>query len=216
MKKTIKTKAVIFDRDGILINTEGIVIDSVKEAFKKLGFIIQEEDISQIIGRSSIVYTEYFLKKWDFDPDKYRKIQRELFYKNIDSAPFFEDAVELVKFLYARKIPLAVTTSAGREGTLLILKKGGIDKMFKVLVTREDCTKLKPDPEPYLLTAEKLGIDPKFCVVLEDTSLGVEAAKKSGMKCIAIPNEYTSDQDFSMADAIVESAKEVQEILEFI
>jgi beta-phosphoglucomutase-like phosphatase (HAD superfamily) len=118
--------------------------------------------------------------------------------------------------LYSKKVPLAVTTSAGREGTLLILSKAGIDKMFDVIITRDDCEKLKPDPEPYIVTAKKLQIEPKFCVAIEDTSLGVESAKGAGMLCIAIPNEFTRDQDFSMADVVVKSANEVEDILEFI
>ncbi len=198
MSKTIRTKAVIFDRDGVIINTEGVVIDSVKQAFKKLGFTLQEEDISQIIGRSSVVYTEYFLKKWSFDPEEYRKTQRDIFYENIDSAPLFEDAIELAKSLHNKKVPIALTTSAGKEGTLLILKKAGIDHMFDVIVAREDCNNLKPHPEPYIRTAEKLGIEAEYCVVVEDTALGVESAKKAGMKCIALPNEYTNTQNFSI------------------
>ncbi len=216
MTKKIKTKAVIFDRDGVIINTEGVVFDSARKAFAKLGFTLLEEDIQHMIGRSSSIYTEYFLKKWDFDPDEYRKIHKELFYSNIDSAPFFEKAVELIKSLYNQKIPVAVTTSAGREGTLLILGKADIVQMITVLIAREDCKNLKPHPEPYIITAEKLGIEPEFCVVIEDTALGVESAKNAGMKCIAIPNEYTSDQDFSLADAVVESASEVEGVLEFV
>jgi beta-phosphoglucomutase len=216
MNKTLQIKAVIFDRDGVIINTEGLVIETAKKAFKKLGFQLQPEDIPEMIGKSPRVYTEYFLKKWKFDPDEYRKIQSDLFYKNIDSVPFFEDALALVKYLHEKKIPIAITTSAGREGTLLILNKAKIDTLFDAIVTREDCTNLKPHPEPYLRTSEKLGIKPEYCVVIEDTALGVESAKKAGMRCIAVPNEYTSDQDFSLADAVVQSAKEIESMLEFI
>jgi HAD superfamily hydrolase (TIGR01509 family) len=216
MNRPLKAKAVIFDRDGIIINTEGVVIDSVRKAFEKLGFTLQEEDLPHIIGRSVEVYKEYFLKKWDFNYEEFSEIRKDLFYKNLDSAPYFDNAVELIKKLYIKKIPIAVTTSAGKEGTLLILKKAGIDNMFKVIVTKEDCSKLKPDPEPYRLTSEKLGIEPRFCVAVEDTALGIESAKNAGMLCIAIPNEFTKDQDFSKADLVLESANEIGNILEFI
>ena len=216
MHQILKVKAVIFDRDGVIINTEGVLIDSVKKAFKELGFIVQKEDIPQIIGRSYDVYKDYFLSKWDFDFEEYRRIQKELYYSNLDKAKFFEDTLELIKTLHAKKIPIAVTTSAGRDGTLLILGKAGIDQMFNVIVTKEDCKNLKPDPEPYITTAKKLQIESKFCVVIEDTALGVEAAKKAGMMCITIPNEFTKNQNFSMADVVVKSAKEVENILEFI
>lgn len=216
MPQTLTVKAVVFDRDGVIINTEGVVLDSIKKAFTELGFTVQDEDLPHTIGRSPDIYKEYFLKKWDFDFAEYRKIQRELFYSNLDQAQFFEDTLQLIKTLHSKKIPLAVTTSASREGTLIILNKAGITDMFKVIVAKEDCKNLKPDPEPYILTAEKLGLESKFCVAIEDTALGVESAKKAGMICIAIPNEFTTDQDFSMADAVVQSADEVENILEFI
>jgi HAD superfamily hydrolase (TIGR01509 family) len=156
-------------------------------------------------GRSSRVYTDYFLKKWDFDPEIFRAIHKEYFYNNLDSAPFFVDTIELVKKIYSQGITLGMATSAGKEGTMFILKKAGIDHMFKVIVTKEDCIKLKPDPEPYLLTANKLGIEPKLCVAIEDTVLGAESAKGAGMKCIIIPNEFTKNQDFSNADFVAKS-----------
>lgn len=216
MSQMLKAKAVIFDRDGVIINTEGIAIDSVRKAFKQIGFDLQDEDIPHIIGRSSRVYKDYFLEKWDFNFDKYLELQRNIFYSNLDKAEYFQSAIDLIKSLHTNNIPLGVTTSASRDGTLLILNKIGVDQMFKVIVTKEDCEKLKPDPEPYVITSTKLEIEPQFCVAIEDTALGVEAAKKAGMMCIAIPNEYTKDQDFSMADIVLESASEVEGILEFI
>lgn len=88
--------------------------------------------------------------------------------------------------------------------------------MFNVIVTHEDCESLKPDPEPDALTANKLGIEPKYCVAIEDTALGVESAKGAGMKCIVIPNEHTKHQDFSSADTVVKSASEIEELIEII
>lgn len=211
----IPVKAVILDRDGVIINSDVVVIKAAREAFAQLGFTLLDEDIPQITGRSYSVYTDYFLQKWDFDAEEYYRIMRELFYANLDAAPYFEEAVKLIKKLHGQKIPLAITTSAGREGTLLILEKAGIAGMFDVIVTKEDCKNLKPDPEPYALTAKKLGITPELCLAIEDTALGVESAKKAGLKCIAIPNEHTRDQDFSLADKVVTSGGEVERELLF-
>ena len=81
--------------------------------------------------------------------------------------------------------------------------------MFDALVTKEMCSKRKPDPQPYLITAEELHVLPDECVVIEDSWVGLIAAKAAGMKCIVIPNNYTKDNDFSSADLIVKSAKEI-------
>ena len=75
--------------------------------------------------------------------------------------------------------------------------------MFTELVTFEDYTFRKTNPEPYLVTAKKLNVKPQDCLVFEDSNVGVEAAKKAEMKCIALPNEYTKKQDFSKADKII-------------
>jgi putative hydrolase of the HAD superfamily len=67
-----------------------------------------------------------------------------------------------------------------------------------------------------LKISEKLGIEPRYCVAIEDTALGVESAKNAGLMCIAIPNEHTHDQYLSMADMVLESADKVEKVLEFI
>jgi HAD superfamily hydrolase (TIGR01509 family) len=216
MSKPLKVKAVIFDRDGVIIDTQGLLITSVRYAFKQLGFELHDKDIDQLIGRSIDDYLQYFLNKWDFDSVEFKEILYKQFYSNLDQAPIFSDTINLINNLHRKNIILALTTSAGKDGTLLILNKINILNNFKVIVTKEDVQHRKPNPEPYALTAKKLGIDPKYCVAIEDTSLGVESAKGAGMMCIAIPNKYTKDQDFSLADVVVKSAKQLNELFEFL
>jgi beta-phosphoglucomutase-like phosphatase (HAD superfamily) len=82
-----------------------------------------------------------------------------------------------------------------------------LSSYIDVIVTREDYKKSKPDPEPYLITAKKLNISPKDCVVIEDSLTGLKSAKSAGMKCIMIPTGLTKKQDFKEADLVVKSAK---------
>lgn len=206
-------KAVIFDRDGVIIDTEGVHIESIKYGFKKLGYIVEKEDYPHIIGQNSVKVKEYFLSKWKFDYDLFRKIQNDYYYENLFKAKYFSKVVETIKSLNVKKVPLALTTSASREGTMQILTTAEIQNMFKVIVTKDDCEKFKPDPEPYLITSKKLKISPKLCVVIEDTCIGVISAKNAGMCCIALPNHYTKNQDFSMADYILESDSQLETLL---
>jgi len=81
-----------------------------------------------------------------------------------------------------------------------------MEELFTVMTTAEDTKTRKPDPESYLLTAQKLGVEVSECIAIEDSKIGLDAAKAAGMKCIVIPNKYTKDQDFSQADLIVHSA----------
>ncbi|MFH1521667.1 MAG: HAD family phosphatase [archaeon] len=201
--------AVIFDRDGIIIDSESINIDSAIAAFEALGIGIKEEEKQNIIGRHPDDYKEYFLKKYDFSYPEFRKIQQETYYKLTDVVPYIHDTISLIKRLYSKGITLAVNTSSQKEGTMKILEKAKIKNMFKVITTFEDYKNRKPDPESYLVTVKKLGFIPQSCIAIEDSLAGVTAAKAAGMKCIAIPNEYTKNQDLSKADLILDSANQI-------
>ncbi|MDP2974118.1 MAG: HAD-IA family hydrolase, partial [Candidatus Diapherotrites archaeon] len=82
---------------------------------------------------------------------------------------------------------------------------------FDAIIGAEDCSKSKPHPEPYLKAIKKLGVKPENALALEDSSRGVESAKAAGCKCIAMPNHFTLDEDFSKADLIVKSLAEIDE-----
>lgn len=202
-------EAVIFDRDGIIIDSESINIASAVETFKKLGINITKEEEKYIVGRHPEDYKNFFLEKYDFVWDEFRKLQREKYYSLLPKVPFFDKTIKLIKMLHRLKIPLALATSSNKETTLQILKRAKIEEMFEVIITSEDYNLRKPDPEPYIATSFRLNLMPEDCVAIEDSSVGVESAKRAGMKCIAIPNEYTKDHDFSRADLILDSADKI-------
>lgn len=202
-------KAVIFDRDGVILDSESINVNSAVEAFKKLGIAMKEEEKDWIVGRHPDDYKNLFLEKYDFSSEEFRNIQEKIYYELLESAPLIDEAILLIKQLYELKTPLALTTSSGLESTLQVLKSADLENIFSVIVTYEDYKERKPNSESYEITAKKLDLHPEDCVAIEDSSVGVEAAKNAGMKCIAIPNEYAKNQDFSKADLIVESADEI-------
>jgi len=202
-------KAVIFDRDGVILDSEWININSAIKAFKGVGIEIKKEEKEWIIGRHPEDYKELFFERYDFSYEKFREIQRETYYELLKSAPLFDKTVSLIKELHRRKIPFALTTSSGLKSTLQVLEKADLVHAFSVIVTNEDYDNKKPHPEPYEVTAKKLNLHPKDCVAIEDSSVGIESAKSAGMKCIAIANETTKNQDLSKADLIVDSAEEI-------
>jgi HAD superfamily hydrolase (TIGR01509 family) len=115
-----------------------------------------------------------------------------------------------VRALHARGLTLAVTSSAVGDAIDEILRRFGIRDLFALIVDGSEVTHGKPDPEGYLLTARKLGVEPKACLVFEDSRVGVEAAKRAGMTCIAVRNVHAKQwQDLSAADRVVESFEEL-------
>ena len=202
-------KAIIFDKDGVLVDSEYANIQSATEAFEQLGIHITDEDKKQIIGKHPDDYIVYFQTKYLFPVEEFKTLRRPIYNRIFENAPLFDDAISLVKSIKSSHLFLALTTSGGNKNTNDFLQKIKLDQVFDALVTKEMCSKRKPDPQPYLITAEELHVLPDECVVIEDSWVGLTAAKAAGMKCVVIPNDYTKDNDFSSADLIVKSAKEI-------
>lgn len=203
-------QAVIFDRDGVILNSEHTNITSAEEAFKQLGIKITEEDKKHIVAKHPDDYNPYFQNKYVFRYKQFRKLQRENYYKLFSQTPVFEEIVDLIEQLYRESIPLGLTTSSSRRSTNILLNRLDLTNHFKAIVTSDDCKDRKPAPEPYLLTAKKLGVEPEECAVIEDSDIGAASAKAAGMICIALPNKYTKNQDFTSADKVAKSPKDIE------
>jgi len=119
-------------------------------------------------------------------------------------------AIEIVRKLHAREMLLAITSSAVRNSIEEILRRLGIRDAFALVVDGSEVAHGKPDPEGYLVTAKKLCVAPEACLVFEDSHVGVLAAKRAGMTCIAVRNPRAQiRQDLSAADLIVDSFDDV-------
>ena len=118
--------------------------------------------------------------------------------------------VETVRALRELSLTLAITSSAVRDSIEVILTRLGIRVAFALIVDGSEVEHGKPDPEAYLVTARKLGLAPRECIVIEDSHVGVVAAKRAGMYCIAVRNPRAQTiQDLSTADVIVDSMRDV-------
>lgn len=162
-------KAIIFDKDGVLVDSEYANIQSATEAFEQLGIHITDEDKKQIIGKHPDDYIVYFQTKYLFPVEEFKTLRRPIYNRIFENAPLFDDAISLVKSIKSSHLFLALTTSGGNKNTNDFLQKIKLDQVFDALVTKEMCSKRKPDPQPYLITAEELHVLPDECVVIEDS-----------------------------------------------
>ncbi len=199
-------KAVIFDRDGVLLDSEYTNIRAGELAFQELGITLTEEEKRSIVGRHPDDYAKPLIAKYGVDYDKFRELQRSNYFEVLESTPIFEKTIQLLRDIHAHGIAVALCTSSRIESTVPLLEKLGIRDLFQVLVGKEDYTNRKPDPEPYQVTAKKLGVNPADCLVIEDSEVGMRSALGAGMRCIVIFNDHTKDHDFSGAWRIVDSA----------
>jgi HAD superfamily hydrolase (TIGR01509 family) len=201
--------AVIFDRDGVIIDSEAINIESAVKTFEEFGVKLTPEEQDRFVGMHPADYVDDFARKYDFLTSLFIEKQDARYHALLETVPLIDSAIQLVKRLHREKMPLALTTSSERPSTLRVIKRAGLDGVFQAIVAFEDYTHRKPNPEPYLVTAERLALPPTECLAIEDTQAGVKSAKNAGMVCIAIPHRYSKDQDFSRADLIVASAADI-------
>lgn len=120
-----------------------------------------------------------------------------------------EGVEHVVRELHGRGLRMAITTSAASDAVAEILRRFGLRELFELIVDGSEVTRGKPDPEAYLLTARRLGLPPRECVVFEDSERGVGAAKAAGMFCVAVRNlRARMRQDLRGADAVLTSLRE--------
>lgn len=190
MNELTDIKAIIFDMDGLLIDSEVIYHEVEGKMFGDLG-ITDKSYYSKFMGMRAY---EVFMTiiddfKLDSTPEeliKERNIHMiEGFHKCLQMMPFAKEVLEK----YSNKYLLGLCTSSDRELAELALNKFGLKDYFKAIVTGDDITKGKPDPEIFLKGASLLGIEPASIIVLEDAPKGVEGAKNEGMKCFAVQNK---------------------------
>ena len=190
-------KAVIFDQDGVVLDSERIHFKSERLVLKNNNLSLSKGDHKKMKGIRGGEIFAFALNKnnvggnvQDLLEEK-RKIWKNLAKNGLKIFPCFYELVENLKKHYR----LAITTSSGIRSRNLVKKLFPKQKgIFEVEITADDVSKGKPNPEPYLITAKKLCLNPNECVVIEDSLNGIKSAKSAGMKVIAVTNTFTKKE----------------------
>jgi beta-phosphoglucomutase len=211
--KTIMKQAVIFDVDGVLVDSYQAHYEGWVKAGKEWGFSITEEQFVKTFGRTSReVIVDTFGMTWLSDEEiKQLDAQKEALYREIvaESFPAMDGAEELLDALHRAGFALAVGSSGPPPNVDVVLDYLRRRHLFGAIITGIDVTRGKPDPQVFLLGAERLDIPPKQCVVIEDAPAGVAAAKNAGMKSIGFVSTGRSTDELRGADKIIRSLREL-------
>jgi HAD superfamily hydrolase (TIGR01509 family) len=208
-------KAIIFDMDGLIADTEILEHKSLMKFLKEHGKEpnLYPNGLVHKIGGGPGYYEEFLdrhsIKVEDLEKLKNKKIalfEQTLREEGIIAFPGF---IELLKVLKNEGFILAIASNRREKLTHLILEMLEVKEFFSLIVGPSENIRRKPYPDIYIHAAKELGVEPQDCIVLEDTSIGIISAKEAGMKAIAIPNIYTSGLDFRKADLIVKSLLDV-------
>lgn len=200
-------KAVIFDMDGVIVDSEPIHYRLNKELFEKLQLNITEEEYRNFVG-----VTDWDM--WSVIKERHRRpetveellaIHREHSRSEMQKLELepIPGVLKLLNRLKAANLKMAIASSAPVDWIQVVVSKCQIESYFDVLVSGEHVVHGKPAPDIFLLAAEKLQVPPSECLVIEDAERGVRAAKAAGMQCIGYQNPNSYGQDLSLADRII-------------
>ncbi len=203
-----RIKAVAFDLDGLMFNTEDIFEIAGRELMQRRGKVMTEECHHAMLGRRPEEAFAALQRLMDIDEpmEVLMAETKELFDSLIDDhlAPM-PGLFELLSFVDERNKPRAVATSSPHDYMREMLGRYGLFDGFVHHLAAEDVTQGKPKPDIYLKAAERLGVSPGEMMVLEDSEAGTRAAAAAGAVIVSVPNRHTKVQDFSAASHVVES-----------
>lgn len=197
-------KAVIFDMDGVLVDSMPYHADAWISVFAEAGIHIRRQDIYDIEGSNhegiiGLVFEKAGRKPEPEDFERLARKKREIFAR-INKVGVFEGIYECLDFL--KKRCLLGVVSGSDKGVVMEFIERFFPDRFDAVVTGNDVKKGKPSPEPYLKVVEMLKIRKDECIVIENAPLGVESAKRAGLFCIAIPT-YVEAQRLKGADVVL-------------
>lgn len=206
-------KAVIFDMDGVLIDSEPVHYQANKQLMEHMGYEISYEYYKQFIGSTCTRMWQTIIRDYGVDKTvewllaESDKICDDIIREN--GYPPVKGAVNLVKDLEQAGYILAVASSSKPERIERNVTTLDIKHCFDKLVSGENVINPKPAPDVFLKAASQIGVSPEECIVIEDSDNGVKAAKAAGMVCIGYLNPGSGEQSLSEADYIVESLENI-------
>jgi HAD superfamily hydrolase (TIGR01509 family) len=207
--------AVIFDCDGTLVDSEPLARTAWERAMAPYGYAVTDADAEACVGLPFPRVHAYFAERAAL-PDvdaMWTEFSGELFTLIDSELVLFDDAVEAARALRARGVPVAVASSSPRERLERTLGRAGLLDAFDIVVAGDEVSRGKPAPDMFLLAAERLGVEPGACVVVEDSPPGVQAGRAAGMFTLAVCRVPGTEASLAAADRVVDTVS-VDAILE--
>ena len=206
---------VLWDNDGVLVDTETLFYETTRSAFARLGIDLTKEIWGRLYlseGKTSREIAGLL----GADADRTAAIlnERNQQYRQILlQPPPLRPQVRETLGVLAGRVRMAIVTGSPRDQLQLMLGASGLLGFFEITVTGDDCTHPKPDPEPYLTALKRLGVGASRCISVEDSPRGLASAKAAGIACMVVPTELTRMLDFAGALAVEEGVSAILKLL---
>jgi HAD superfamily hydrolase (TIGR01509 family) len=207
-------RTVIFDMDGVIIDSEPVHFKVEQQMFKELGISISFEKHAGFVGTSSQNMWEQIVKEYSLEasPGELTSSEYERYIRFLNENPLLpvKGVIELIEDLHSAGLKLMVASSSPLHVINRVLEKFRIGSFFSGIVSGTELEHSKPHPEIFLKTASLSGSSPNQCLVIEDSENGVIAARAAGMKCIGYRNPNSGPQNLGSADLVVNSFLELR------
>ncbi|HEY8747063.1 MAG TPA: HAD family phosphatase [Tepidisphaeraceae bacterium] len=200
-------RAVIFDMDGLMIDSEKVYWEAGRQIAREFGKVVSDETLGRMMGRKPLESIALFAQTLGITepPENLLRLREARVLGVLEQGIDLMPGLDLTLKTLHKSHPLAIATSAPKYIVDVVMAKLQLRHYFQVIQTSDDVTNGKPDPEIYLKAMSKLDVLPSNSIVLEDSSNGALAGKRSGAYTIAVPSTYTRDQDFSFVDYIAQN-----------
>ena len=217
-KTKIMIRAVIFDMDGLLVDSEPFWAQAELEVFPQYGIDLTLEDCQKMQGVSIREVVRYWYEKRPWQGASVEQVARQITQRVIElileRGRLMPGVVEVLEFFRKKQIPMAVASSSEPHLIKLVLERFDIEKYFEFYHSARAEKHGKPYPDVFLTTAKRLQVQPQQCLVFEDSYNGVLAARRAGMKVVAVPYPQNFDDPrFDIADLKLRSLKDWNEDL---
>ncbi|WP_374575824.1 HAD family hydrolase [Phenylobacterium sp.] len=209
-------RAVVFDMDGLLVDTEAVYRDAMTEVMGQMGHPMSMDVFRAMIGLPDNAHLLTGHYGDDFPVQAFNSRVLDLAEQMIEAGVALKPgAVELLDHLDDLKLPRAIATSSSRRAVDSHLRASGVIPRFHAIVAKGDYARGKPAPDPYLLAAERLGVDPVLCLALEDSHNGVRSASSAGMMTVMVPDLLAATEEMhGLCVRVAGDLHEVRTLLE--
>lgn len=216
----MEIKAVLFDMDGLMVDTESLSTEAFINSAKAQGYNMTKEETLKVLGFTKANIYQFWIDYFQgtnvdgkkLVDDHYEYIENVLYTVGPEKMPYVE---ELLKYLRENNYKIAVASSSDTADIKNNLEKIKLEKYIDEIASGAEVENGKPAPDVFLLAAERLDVDPKDCLILEDSKAGIKAGKASGAMVFMVPDMFTVDKECEdTADRILTNLGEVIEILE--
>lgn len=208
-------KTILWDNDGVLVDTEELYFDATREAAARVGIELTQEQFRQVSLTAGMSMFQILLDR-GVAPERVEelRLERNRVYRDrlLAGVRVPEGIPAALEYLGAR-YRMGVVTSSLREHFEAAHSSTGLMRHFTFVTAREDYRESKPAPDPYLAAIERYGLDPQECVAVEDSRRGLDSALAASLRCIVIPAGLTRDCDFTGASAVLAEAGGLGEVL---